>query len=518
MNANGDQGFSAARPGFTPDRAPGETPPPAGRNDVFSAKEKLLAWVSAFLGYLFCRTFWVWKKPAVGLLFTICLFAFAFIFFGKEKRKLRSLFYPVSALTVSSALFFSSSPVLLFFAFAYTCLSFFMFCRTGSEGSVETSAGRLYLFEMIGAFFVDPFRRFSSMIRAIGSDRGGKKIGKTLLLVLAGLGIALIPTLIVMKLLSFDEGFTGILDDIRENVFEKLFGHLGSLLCGVPAGMMIFSAAYSAAHPAADGFCRENCENTAEAMKIAPPVVGAVAVVPLLFLYTVFIIAQRDYYLAVLSGTLPPAFSFSGFARDGFFRLCGVAAINAILLVMLRIFTKRTAGGRISPVVKTVSVVLSLITVVISGTAISQMVMYVSEYGLTRLRLYTLWFMALLVILFVITVFGQILPGFRTAPALIAAFVICFAALAVPDTDAVIARHNYDCYVSGKTSQIDVGYLGRLAPSSVPVLCEIASDERIDESVRSQARIEIKRYRTDTKRGFTLPSILADSALKEYGG
>ena len=119
MNANGDQGFSAARPAFTPDRAPGETPPPAGKNDVFSAKEKLLAWVSAFLGYLFCRTFWVWKKPAVGLLFTLCLFAFAFIFFGKEKRRLRSLFYPVSALTVSSALFFSSSPVLLFFAFAY---------------------------------------------------------------------------------------------------------------------------------------------------------------------------------------------------------------------------------------------------------------------------------------------------------------------------------------------------------------------------------------------------------------
>ena len=124
----------------------------------------------------------------------------------------------------------------------------------------------------------------------------------------------------------------------------------------------------------------------------------------------------------------------------------------------------------------------------------------------------------LLVILFFITVLGQILPGFRTAPALIAAFVICFAALAVPDTDAVIARHNYDCYMSGKTSQIDVDYLGRLAPSSVPVLCEIASDERIDESVRSQARIGIKRYRTDTKRGFTLPSILADRALKEYGG
>ena len=41
----------------------------------FTKKEKALAWLAALIGYLFCRTFFVWNKPFMGLIFTVLLFA-----------------------------------------------------------------------------------------------------------------------------------------------------------------------------------------------------------------------------------------------------------------------------------------------------------------------------------------------------------------------------------------------------------------------------------------------------------
>ena len=385
-------------------KTPAEPPRAAVAADkpkrTFTPKEKVLAWVSAFIGYLFCRTFWVWQKPTVGVIYTICLFAFAFVFFGKNKRKARSLFYPASALVFSFGLFFSASPVLLFFTFAYICVSFLMFCQTGSDAALEDRAGQLYFFETVKALFVSPFKSFGAAPGAAGENKGGKKLVRTLLIILAGIGVAAIPTAIVSALLSFDAGFTGIIDKIRLTVFDRISEHLFSLILGLPIGMYAYGALYTSAHPAPDSFTAEKCIDAENKMKFAPALVGAVAIAPLLFLYCVFIIAQRGYYAAVLTSTLPDAYTFAEFARDGFFRLCAVAAVNALALIALRVFTKKTQSGKISPVVKIYTVVLSLVTVVISGTAISQMIMYVSVYGLTRLRLYTLWFMALLILLF----------------------------------------------------------------------------------------------------------------------
>jgi len=484
----------------------------AKRKRDYSAKEKAMAWLSVLIGYLFCRTFWIWQKPAVGLLFALCLFAFAFVFFGMRKRKARSLFYPVSAIIISSALFFSSSPVLLLFVFVYVCAAFVLYCQTGSETALEGRAGQLFVFETVKAFFVSPFKSIGSAIGAAGANKGGKKIGKTLLIILIGVALTAVPTLAVMWLLSFDSGFTGILDKIRLDFFSKFFSHFLSLVFGLPVGMYIYAALYTSAHPVPDAYNKENCEKIVSKMKFAPSLVGAVAILPLLFLYGIFIAAQAGYYKAILTSTLPDAYTFAEFARDGFFRLCAVAAINAAALVLLRVFTRKTAKGKISPVVKAYTVILSLLTVIISATAISQMVMYVSAYGLTRLRLYTLWFMALLILMFLLTVLKQFIEKLPFAASAIVIFALCFGLLAVPDTDAVIARHNYDCRIAGTTNELDVDYLGKLSPSSVPVLCEIAGNADLTEDTRRQALAEIGRYDASAKHPDDLPSLLARRA------
>ena len=479
---------------------------------VFTGLEKGMAWLAALLGYLFCRTFWVWQKPVAGLIFTVCLYAFAFIFFGTQKRKIRSWFYPISALLLSCALFFSASPVLLFFVFAYVCVSFLLFCQTGSATALEGHAGQLYFLETVKAIFVSPFKSIGAVFGAVGSNKGGKKAGKTVLIILAGIAVAVIPTVIVLRLLSFDNNFLASLEQIRVTLFDKIFTHILSLILGIPIGIYLYAALYTSKHPVPDGYNSENCTKFVNAVKFAPSLVGAVAIIPLLFLYGVFIYAQRDYYQAIFTSTLPDAYTFSEFARNGFFRLCAVAAINAVVLIGLRVFTKRTSKGKISPVVRIYTVVLSLATIVISGTAISQMIMYVSAYGLTRLRLYTLWFMALLILLFFVAVLKQLIEKLPFAAVTLTLAVLCFGILAVPDADAFIARHNYDCVLSDPTTELDVDYLSSIAPSSVPVLCEIAQNESLPERTRKLALEAIGRYHANTEKTANLPNILADKA------
>ncbi len=483
--------------------------------DRFSKKETVMAWLAALVGYLFCRTFWIWQKPFVGLVFAFCLFTFAFVFFKGNRRKTRSWFYPITALVLSLSLFLSAGPLLQLCVFAYICIAFLMFCQTGSAMALEDRAGQLYVFETVKAIIISPFRNFGASVGAISTQKGSKKVGKTLLYILIGIGLAVVPTFIVMQLLSFDSNFTVILDGIRQAVFDRFFSYIWSLIFGVPIGMYVYAALYVSAHPVPDRFSREYSIYQVNRLKFAPALVGAVAVTPLLFLYGVFIAAQFDYYKAIFMATLPAAYTFAAFARDGFFRLCVVAAINAMALIVLRVFSKKTEGERISPIVKIFTVILSLVTIVISGTAISQMIMYVSAYGLTRLRLYTLWFMGLLILMFVLTILKQFSEKIPFASSAIVIFVLCFGILTLPDTDAIIARHNYNCYLAGTTSELDTEYLGDLSPSSIPVLCEIAENSKLSDEIRKTALNEIKRFATSTEKLYNLPTIFAEKAYEE---
>ena len=476
----------------------------------FSTKEKLFAYLFFLLGYLFCRTFWVWEKPLVGLLFTICLFGFSLVFHHNNK-KLRSWFYPISALVLSCSFFFSSSPALLLLVFIYIFISFFLFCQTGSSTALENHAGQLYVFETIKAVFISPFKNLGSAIEAIFSNKDSKKISKTLLIILLAILLSVIPTSLVLRLLSFDSSFTAILDSIRTVVFDKFFTQLLSILMGIPIGMYLYSSVYTFLHTTPDSLTAEKCIKAENDMKFTPTLFGAVAILPLLFLYSIFIIAQFDYYEAIFTSTLPSAFTFSQFARDGFFRLCNVAVINAVTLVALRIFSKKSSHNTISPVVKVYTILLSLFTIIISGTAISQMIMYVSAYGLTRLRLYTLWFMALLILLFFIAILKQCFEKMPFAATTLVTFVLCFSLLVLPDTDAIIAHHNYNCQLAS-TYELDVEYLGKLAPSSIPILCEVIENKDIKEEVRSKARNEVENYIAKNNPINNLPSFLADKA------
>ena len=133
------------------------------------------------------------------------------------------------------------------------------------------------------------------------------------------------------------------------------------------------------------------------------------------------------------------------------------------------------------------------------------------------LKLYTLWFMGLLALLFFAALLSQFIRPLPFAAVSLTIFALAFGALAIPDTDAFIAEHNYNCYISGEKEDFDIGYLENLGDSAIPTVVKLINDP--DEELAKEARRILGVYGSEHYGyGFydlTLPAI---KAKKAYDG
>ena len=96
--------------------------------------------------------------------------------------------------------------------------------------------------------------------------------------------------------------------------------------------------------------------------------------------------AGRSLFSA-FAGRLHGTEVYSQFAREGFFELCRVAAINGVVLVLANVLGKDGPCG--SRAVRVWNAVLSGLTLLLLASAVSKMALYVSVYGLTAKRVLT---------------------------------------------------------------------------------------------------------------------------------
>ena len=493
-----------------------ETPkaaePKKGRE--FTKKDQVFAWLSFVIGYLFCRFLMFTQQPIFKLIFTVVLFVFALVYFGRRKCARRAWFYPVTALALSLSFFLTDSEGIHAVVFLYVLFAFLLFCLTAGNGALEKYAGRMYGFECLKAICISPFFNIVSIYKAIGRKGGKAGVGKVILWIVIGVGAAIIPTMIIGGLLSYDDNFAEIMRRIRSFVGTEILNSIGPVFFAVPVAMYVFGALSSATDERPCGFTAESCEKTSENVKILPPVAVAAAMIPITVLYVLFIISQRGFYSAVFSGSLPEAYTLSAFARTGFFRLITVAVINAVILTLLRIFTKKSKDRDVSVVVKISSVCLSVLTLILSATALTQMFMYVSSYGLTRKRFIALSFMILLSLVFLVQIVRQFVAKTPFTAVCLALFVLFLGAISLPDTDALIAEYNYDAYTAGSIEQIDVSYLEDLGDSAIPTLIKLS---RGTGNAAQEAKRAVGRYGSliDVRNdAFSLPSLRASHAYE----
>lgn len=497
---------------------------------VFSNIESAFAWISLLYGYLFCRIFPVTKSPFGGLCFIVLLFAVSIVILALSKYKFKALHLCVaaSAVIIALSLFFTTNAFLHFLSYTYALASYCYFIYAVCGNELESGFSNFILMDYFKAIVIAPFSAIGYLFRAMFSGKfqeGGKAIGKLAL----GIGITFIPTTLVFLLLSYDNAFADLMKHIFDWNFRDIFSHFGSLILGIPLGMYMFGLFISSQDQQCKNvITKENCLKTAVKIQIVPAITAFTAIIPVLFLYVVFFISQWDYYISGFTGILPKNFSYAEYAREGFFQLCTVAVINFIILLCVILFMRRKENKK-SILLKILSLLISVFTLILISTALSKMFLYIKYYGLTHKRIYATWLMTVLAIIFLLIILYQFLTKIKVTAVCACVAIVLFGMLALSNVDARIAQYNVKQYKEGALPSVDLWELYDLGYAAVPSIVDLAEyfDEKDTLSAeQTELKIHMDNYldeeyeeiQSSKKSIFdrTLPYMKAKRVLDEY--
>lgn len=510
-------------PAYTP---PAEKP----AEPAFSIPQTVFAWLMLLFGYLFCRAMPVLSNPLGSFLWIAGLYICAFVILKCQKVRIAfsAVLLCIFSVILSASLILTEGEMPAALAFLFALLSWGYFLYAAHGNTLKGIFSDYVIADYCKANLVMPWYSLKGFFAAV-SGKHTKAMNRFLLKCLIGVLIAVFPTALVLGFLSYDQGF----QDILEKIFGKewdIGSHIGSLILAFPIAIYSFALYCSSAqNKLQDKFSAESCAFTARRLRLLPQSTAVVAVLPILFLYVVFFVSQWKYYVSGFTGVLPESFSYAQYAREGFFQLCSVSVINLVVILAI-VGLMRRSDGKKPVVLKILTVVFCLFTLVLISTAMAKLIMYIDIYGLTRKRVYAAWLMAVIGIVYIVIALGQFLPKMKTTAVSATVCVVLFAALALCNVNGIIANYNVQRYMDGSLDSMDVSAMEDLGDSAIPALVELMNDakktgnqnrypQELTERIENTLQKTAEKYRKDDSSffTFTLPKYQARNALESYG-
>lgn len=255
------------------------------------------------------------------------------------------------------------------------------------------------------------------------------------------------------------------------------------------------------------------------------PIIAITFTVMITVIYLIFSIIQGIF---LFSGgmILPEGYTYAEYAHQGFFQLLFLCIFNLILVLCCMSLFEMNRW------LKTILMVFSGCTYVMIASSAYRMILYISCYHLTFLRMLVLWFLALLVVLLAGVMWSickKKFPLFRFEVAVITVF---YLVLSFSHFDYWIAKYNIS-QMGDQLEYEDVSYLCNLSFDAAPILAKIsAGHNNIEYSVKGQRGFyegcyacELETYfkqaekNTDLNiRTFNLSEYQAVKAAEEYLG
>ena len=430
--------------------------------------------------YAFFLTFCLYRNVS-GITYpffvagTLCYFFFSMRKLGVPYKK-DSIFYVVSLLLLGlSNCLTNSDPLLFFNICGIMLLSFILMLHTMYEDQKwDLPKYFIALTQTAGTIFVNCFSCIGDLITYC-DIRKKEKDGKNSHLLPVFIGIAItIPVLFIMVALlaSADYIFLHILMDIFDAFnFVTIF----EILYIVLLTFFISYAVYAA-------LCIKNIDEKTNDHRFLDPIIAIIMTTALSALYLIFSVIQI-LYLFIGNMKLPDGYTYSSYAREGFFQLLAVCFLNLILvLVCLYFFRENT-------ILKVVLTIISGCTFIMICSSALRMLMYIQRYNLTFLRILVLWGLAVIFLLMAgVTVFiyKNKFPLFRYAMVIVTVFYIC---LSFSHPDYWIARYNLKAahleYLDQYDIQDNQKYLARLSADAAPILLDKSHNLYISENTLS---------------------------------
>ena len=333
----------------------------------------------------------------------------------------------------------------------------------------ETSA--LILYDYINALVFIPIHNATAFWICMFSKRGKSASNtktKYFLHIFFGLLIGTPFIMIVLFLLSSA-------DATFKNIFDNLFNldisvpkNIGTLIWSLPMATYLYALIYgSSIEDNSKSFnidkFNKTMDNAASIPRLSLYTVNAV----ICCFYILFIGIQVIYFIDILGGSLPADFTYSEYARRGFFELLAVALINIVFIAVAKVLSVKNENNKYMHIHILLN---SILTLLLISVAFAKMYLYISTYGLTTLRIIPSVFMIFLCFVFAFIIMGEFKKSFPVTKLSFYAGNILFVLLCLANIDAVVAGYNLNAYMNGNLPYYDIYDLRESDMAAMPVI------------------------------------------------
>ena len=108
-------------------------------------------------------------------------------------------------------------------------------------------------------------------------------------------------------------------------------------------------------------------------------------------LYILFFVKRIAYMLGGFVGSVPDDMLVSHYAREGFFELVGIMAVNSCVYLAIILFGKSDENGKFAVPAKILVTLLMTESIIFAVIAMSKLGLYYSIYGYTPKRILAMW-------------------------------------------------------------------------------------------------------------------------------
>ena len=270
----------------------------------------------------------------------------------------------------------------------------------------EGESGHLLPLDALNGFVCIPFGNFALRLRCIANGLRGRSRGngrdkrRPWAAVVAVLAALALLNWVLTELSQADRGFEKLTANILGLFSFDLGDHFATyvfrFIVSLPVGAWLFGLIAGSLRTD-----EEKLRTQAEAVNAFLPKLRAVperlwTVVMAVFaaVYILFFAVQSSYLFGAFSRTLPEDFTVAQYAREGFFELCRVMAINfGLLYLVSRSSAKPMREDKVQRIAATLLIAAGMVFAVI---AMSKLVLYIMCFGFTPKRLQSSWLVLLL--------------------------------------------------------------------------------------------------------------------------
>ena len=447
------------------------------------------------IGYLFAR--WVlftWRGWGVSV-FTLAFLFTAIIYLIKKNvfnnNASTWFWFSITTLTgLSFALWGNPGMAFIRGLLLFCSAVYFILIASGTLLKGKTS--NYLLMDGINAVSCIPFGNFINQyvsFKVLGNKQNTKQSKK--LPIMLGVLFATVLFLILIPLLirADSGGFLMIIRPI-ETFFNFVVENLGEIMFyvvfSIPISAYIYGLISGTIYKKnTDIINVDSVAKQVTSMRKVHLITTYITLGAVCGLYLVFILSQTPYFFSAFTGVKPEGWLiYSEFARQGFFELCAIAAINLIIITIANVTAKDSRET--NRLLKLFNIILSVITLVIIATAFSKMVLYIDAYGLTMRRLLPCVFMIILAAVFVALIVLQVKKfSIVRFSVVFSSVLICILCLLNPD--ALVVRYNTDRFLNGTLRDYDVSILYRAGNAGVEPALDVyqtTTDEQLREDIR----------------------------------